>query len=76
MQGVCLDQATSKFPVYPLQTQVQQDIIESYKLADNDPESLPKLPKFVGGETDFMIGVKYLKYFPKLVFKLPTGLTI
>ena len=30
----------------------------------------------MGGETDFMIGIKYLKYFPKEAFKLPSGLTI
>ena len=38
--------------------------------------NLPKLPEEVGGETDLLIGIKYLKYFPEAVFKLPTGLTI
>ena len=26
--------------------------------------------------TDFMLGIKYLKYFPREVFNLPSGLTI
>ena len=37
---------------------------------------MPKLPHHVGGETDIMIGIKYLKYFPERVFQLPNGLTI
>ena len=76
MKGVCLNQITAKFPMYPLQTQVQKDIIDNYKLAGKDPHELPRLPKYVGGETDLMIGIKYLKYFPEFVFSLPTGLSI
>ena len=34
------------------------------------------MPDEVGGETDIIIGMKYLKYFPKEVYKLPDGLTI
>ena len=34
------------------------------------------MPGKVGGETDIIIGVKYLKYFPKETYKLPSGLTI
>ena len=37
---------------------------------------LPKLPKFVGGETDIMLGIKYAKYFPKEVYSLPCWLAI
>ena len=33
MRGVCLNQITVKFPMYPLQTKVQKDIAYSYKLA-------------------------------------------
>ena len=63
MRGVCLNQFASKFSMYPLHDQVQKDIIKNYKLASKDPKSLPRLPDFVGGETDLMVGVKYLKYF-------------
>ena len=76
MRGVCLNQITSKFPMYPLQKKVKQDIADGYRLAGKDPRNLPKLPEYVGGETDLMLGIKYLKYFPEFVFKLPTGLTI
>ena len=38
--------------------------------------SLPKLPKEIGGETDIMIGIKYMKYFPKEAYRLPSGLAI
>ena len=76
MSGVCLDRITSKFPTYPLNGKVQEDIAESYKSAGYNPENLPKLPESVGGETDLMIGIKYLKYFPEAVFRLPSGLTI
>ena len=37
---------------------------------------MPKLPHSVGAATDLMIGIQYLKYFPKLIFRLPNGLTI
>ena len=76
MRGVCLNQITVKFPMYPLQTKVRKDIAYSYKLAGKDPKDLPSLPKHVGGDTDLMIGIKYLKYFPAFIFSLPTGLTI
>ena len=76
MRGVCLDQVTAEFPVYPLKEKVEPDIISSYKKAGNNPSRLPRLPDSVGGQTDLMLGIKYLKYFPEFVFKLPTGLTI
>ena len=37
---------------------------------------IPRLPEKFGGETDIIVGVKYLKYFPKEIYKLPSGLTI
>ena len=76
IRGVGLNQVTSKFPMYPLHDQVQKDIIKNYKLASKNPKSLPRLCDFVVGETDLMVGVKYLKYFSECVFRLPTGLTI
>ena len=47
MRGVCLNQVTSKFPMYPLHDHVQKDIIKNYELASKDPKSLPRLPDFV-----------------------------
>ena len=76
MSGVCLDNITSNFPLYPLQGKVLNDIIKAYKDAVVDARTLPKIPKLVGGEIDFMIGIKYLKYYPKMIFQLLSGLTI
>ena len=35
-----------------------------------------KYHRKVGGDTDFMIGIKYLRYYPQVIFQLPSGLTI
>ena len=76
MSVVCLGNITSKFPLYPLQGKVLNDITNAYKDAGGDPTTLPKIRKSVGGEIDFMIGIKYLMYYPKMIFQLPSGLTI
>ena len=35
-----------------------------------------RLPKSVGGTVDIMIGKQYLKYFPKEIIRLESGLTM
>ena len=47
-----------------------------YRKEGKNPQYLPRLPKFVGGHTDFMLGIKYLRYYPEKIFQLPSGLTI
>ena len=74
MSGVYCDNITSKFPLYPIEGKVLNDINKAYK--GGDARSLPKIPKSVGGKKDFMIGIKYLRYYPKMIFQLPSGLTI
>ena len=76
MSGVCLDNITSTFPTYPLQGQVINDIIKAYKRAGGNAKDLPITSKYVGGDIDFMIGIKYLRYHPRAIFQLPSGLTI
>ena len=76
LTGVCLEQITATFPIYPLQGKVQCDIEEAYKLSGGDTSDLPSLPKCIGGDVDFMIGAKYLRYHPKEIFTLPSGLSI
>ena len=76
MSGIVLDNVTNAFPKYPLSGEVESDIHKAYSARGNDPSMLPKLPDCVGGETDLMIGIKYLKYFPESIFQLPNGLTI
>ena len=74
--GVCLDQITVKFPQYPLKGIIEENIAAGYKRQGNNPRDLPQLPQSVGGDTDFMLGIKYLRYYPEKVFQLPSGLTI
>ena len=75
LSGVCLDQTTVKFSQYPLKG-IIEDIAAGYKRQGNNPRDLPQLPQFVGGDKDFMLGIKYLRYYPENVFQLPYGLTI
>ena len=76
LSGVCLDEITMKFPTYPMRGRVEDDIKKAYKISGGNLKELPKLPKSVGGHTDFMIGIKYLRYYPEKVFQLPSGLSI
>ena len=76
LTGVCMDQITETFPSYPLTGKVEADIKEAYLQAGGELKNLPALPKCVGGDTDFMLGIKYLRYFPEKIFQLPSGLTI
>ena len=76
MTGVCLSRITEDFPDYPIGGKVADDIKEAYRKSGGDVSSLPKVPATVGGNIDFMIGIKYLRYFPVTVFQLPSGLTI
>ena len=55
---------------------VEDDIRDAYIQSGGDDSNLPQLPSYVGGETDFLIGIKYLRYHPEIVFQLPSGLTI
>ena len=74
LSGICLDQITSKFPIYPLR-EVEKDITNHYE-SSGGTVALPKLPPVVGGDVHLMIGVKYLRYHPKLVHQLESGLSI
>ena len=71
-----MDQIIVEFPRYPLKGQEEADVRSGYISNGKDPKYLPKLPVFVGGHTDFMIGVKHLQYYSEKVFQLPSGLTI
>ena len=76
MTGVCLDQITLEFPNYPLKGKVENDIQKAFAKAGRNVSNLPTLPKSVGGHVDFMVGIKYLRYHPEVVFQMPSGLTI
>ena len=76
LSGVCLDQIIVEIPKYPLKGQEEANVRNDNTSNGNDPKYKPKLPAFVGGHTDFMIGVKYLQYYPEKVFQLLSGLAI
>ena len=71
-----MDQIIVEFPRYPLKGQEEADVRSGYISNGKNPKYLPKLPVFVGGHTDFMIGVKHLQYYSEKAFQLPSGLTI
>ena len=75
LTGLCLTQITSEFPTYGLEN-VEKDIHEAFRKTGGSAYQLPRLPNFVGGETDILLGSKFLKYFPKSVFQLESGLMI
>ena len=75
LSGICLVRITADFPIYPLK-KVEKDIRGAYAAVKRDRKNLPNLPHSVGGQTDLMIGIQYLKYFPRQIFRLPNGLTI
>ena len=74
LSGACLHQITAKFPIYPLTT-AEKDIKHHYALSGGS-NNLPSIPTSIGGEVHMMIGIKYLRYHPKMLFQLPSGLAI
>ena len=73
MSGICIDNITGKLLMYPLQRQVENDLQDAFKSSGRFIKYLPSLPKYVGGPVDFMIGSKYLRYYPEKVFSLPVN---
>lgn len=49
-----------------------EDIKDEYVRSGGNIEHLPSVPDYVDGcEVDFMVGIKYLRYFPAVIFQLP-----
>ena len=69
LSGACLYQITVEFRKYLLKGQVEAGVRSGYISNGKDPKYLPKLPAFVVGHTDFMIGVKYFRYYPEKMFQ-------
>jgi len=73
--GACLEKVTATFPIHHL-NEVEADIQREFTKVGGTINQLPRLPKAIGGDVDFIIGIKYLRYHPEKVFQLPSGLTI
>ena len=70
MSGVCLEKKTAAFPSYPFQDEVEQDLIQAFKETKKRiSKQLLKLEKLVGGDTDLMIGIRYLRYYSEKIFE-------
>ena len=72
--AIALPKITADFPEYDL-TEVQNDLTVS-RPKGGKKLRLPRLPKNVGGDTDLLIGCRYMRYFPKFVKRLQNGLEI
>ena len=78
LSGVCLPKLTGDFPRYELKD-VEEDIHDKCRQLGGDQlvSHLPKLPSVVdGGDVDILIGSRYLRYFPKIVHRFETGLSV
>ena len=74
MRGLVMDTVTNPFALYDLQ-EAYEDLCKAYGRGEG--VALPAVPDKIGGsKVDVMIGIKYLAYFPELVFSLPCGLAI
>ena len=75
--GVCSDRITTIFPKYPLKD-VEKDIRKQCKKEGGEKllRKIPILSNEVGGETDILIGIKYLQYHPQEMWKSKAGLAV
>jgi hypothetical protein len=70
--GMMMKDVTTSFPVWDLE-EPYQEIKNSY----HGEAELPTVPRSVGGgKVDILLGSKYTWLFPKLVFTLPSGLSL
>ena len=74
--GLHMPHITSRFPDWELM-QPFNDLQAAY-LSDNPAgPDLPRPPESIGGcQVHVMLGIRYVKYFPKPIYSLPCGLTI
>ena len=75
LEATFIDQIKVKFPQYSLIGIVEQDIAAGYKRTGYYPRDWLKLSQFVGWDTDFMLGIKYLRCYSEKVWQLPSELT-
>lgn len=67
---------SAHFPLWPLQ-QAWVELNNAYNMTHSNHPPLPLVEEHVGGtDVDVMIGIRYNRYFPKLLFSLPSGLSI
>ena len=73
--GLRMPYITTSFPLIRLH-EAWQDLVK-VATAAGQTTTLPAVDDEIGGSpVDVIIGIRYLKYFPSLVFSLPSGLAI
>ena len=73
--GVSLPVITGAMPPYPMK-EARKVIVEDFVRRGGKERDIPGVPTVVGGETDFLIGIMYNWYQPRLVHILPSGFAI
>ena len=75
--ALMMDEVTSAFPLWNIKAAWTEIFEEFSKMHDGNPPALPKAPDKVGGcAVSVMIGIRYLRIFPKPLYHLPSGLGI
>ena len=73
--GLRMDSITSDFPVWDVES-AWEEIFGEFQRAFPG-KTLPEHPAKVGGrQVDVMMGIRYVRHFPILLFTLPSGLAI
>ena len=76
LTGLRMDAITTKFPLWKV-SEAWPDILADIRASEYSDVVLPKPPKELGGrQVDVMVGIRYLKYYPTLLFMLPSGLGV
>ena len=74
--GLRIDELTTPFPTWDLAT-AWSEIAKEIEGIGGASCDIPKLPKSIGGTpVDLMLGIRYIKLFPELLFFLPSGLAV
>lgn len=76
LTGLKMKAVTTRFPLWTIQD-AWKEIKAEIDLEHPNYPDLPAVAAKVGGDpVDVMIGIRYIKYFPELLFVLPSGLAV
>ena len=71
-----MEELSSTFPLWPLQ-EAWEELDREYRVAVPGGPPLPAVESAIGGcSADIMLGIRYLRYFPRPIFSLPSGLSV
>ena len=74
--GLRMPEITTKFPTWDI-ARAWSDVMSEIKRTQDTTGLVFNPPDQVGGDVvDLLIGIKYIKYHPKLLFFLPSGLGV